>query len=310
MKISIIIPVYNAEKTLNKCLDSIINQTYKNLEIIIINDASIDSSLDIIKKYEKENKNIILINNKENKGIGYSRNNGIKKASGDYISFIDSDDYIENNMYEIITKNINKSKPDLLIFNYNRIIKNKVFDNEYIFNNKITTFKESPEIIYNINLSPWNKIYKKELIKDVLFPEDLKYEDALFVVKSYNKAKNISIIDNKLYNYCIRDKSETSTVDEKAFDILKVSKLITEELNSYKNNIYLEAFMIRNIFRYTLQEKKQKKKKLKYKFVDEAFKFLNDYYPNWRKNKIYNKRNIFKRLIEKHKLITKLYISI
>lgn len=305
MKISVIIPAYNAEKTIVKCLDSIINQTYKNLEIIVINDASTDNTLSIINKYKND---IKIINNKENKGIGYSRNTGVKNATGDYISFIDSDDYIETNMYEKLINEIKDN--DLIIFNYNKIVNSKTYSNEYNFLNRVVNFKNNPEILLDINLSPWNKLYKKDLLKNNLFPEDLKYEDAIVVVKSFLNANKISIINDKLYNYVVRNNSETTIIDEKVFDILKISKLITNELKNRIDNNYLEAFMIRNLFRYTIQQKYQINKKLKCKFIDDVFSFLNTNFPKWRKNKIYNKRSFIKRLIEKHKFLTKLYISL
>ena len=305
MKISVIIPVYNAEKTIKKCLNSVIEQSYQNLEIICVNDGSTDKSLDIIKTY----KNITIINNKKNKGIGYSRNIGIKKATGDYISFIDSDDYIDKDMYKILS-NMLKNNEDLIIFNYKRIKNNILTDNEYKFVNQNTTLADSPNIILDINLSPWNKLYKRELLENIFFPEDLKYEDAIFVTKAYNNAKSIKIIDNKLYNYVIGDKGETSRVDKRVFDILKISKLMLDELSEIKNNEYIEAFMVRNLFRYTLQQKRQIDKKIKYRFIDEVFSFLDQNFPNWRKNKIYNKRNLLKRTIEKNKILTKLYVTL
>lgn len=307
MKISIIIPAYNCEKTIEKCINSILNQTYQNLEIIIIDDASIDNTSKILNKY-KDNKNIKLITNKENKGIGFTRNTGIKNASGDYISFIDSDDYIEKNMYEVLIKNIENN--DMIIFNYNKIINSHIFDNEYNFKNRIVNFNKDPEILLNINLSPWNKLYKKELLKDNLFPENLKYEDAIVVVKAFLSSKNIKIIDEKLYNYVVRNNSETTSVDEKVFDILKISDLIIKEAKNKIDNNYLEAFMIRNLFRYTIQQKHQIDKKVKYEFVDEVFNFLNVNFPKWRKNKIYNKRSFIKRSIEKSKFLTKIYITL
>lgn len=307
MKISVIIPVYNSEKTIKKCIDSLLNQTFKDLEIILVNDASSDNSLNIINSYK--NNNIIVINNDVNKGIGYSRNIGLKNASGEYISFVDSDDYVNNNAYEQLYNATNNNENDLVICNYNKIINNSIVENEYIFENSKVTLKSNPEMLLNINPAPWNKLYKKELVKNLYFPENLKYEDTIFVLSAINRAKSIKIISDKLYNYIVRDKSETTIVNEKVFDILNISEMVINELKNNIDSTYLEAFMVRNIFRYTLQQKKQLNKKLKYKFVDDAFSFLNINYPNWRKNKIYNKRNILKRIIEKNKLLTKIYIT-
>lgn len=307
MKISIIVPVYNAELTIKKCIDSIINQIDDNFELIIINDASNDNTKLVLNKYI-DNPLIKIINNKDNMGIGYSRNIGIKCARYDYISFIDSDDYIEPNMFKVLKENILDN--DLIIFNYNKIVKNEIYKNEYNFSNREVNFKNNPDILLDINLSPWNKLYKKSLLIDNYFPENLKYEDAIVVVKAFLNAKKIKIINDKLYNYVVRNNSETTIIDEKVFDILKISDLIIKELKGKISTNCLEAFMIRNLFRYTIQQKYQKNKKLKYKFVDDAFTFLDTNFPSWKKNKIYNKRSFIKKIIEKNKLLTKIYISL
>lgn len=307
MKISIIVPVYNAELTIKKCIDSIINQIDDNFELIIINDASNDNTKLVLNKYI-DNPLIKIINNKDNMGIGYSRNIGIKCARYDYISFIDSDDYIKPNMFKVLKENILDN--DLIIFNYNKIVKNEIYKNEYNFTNREVNFKNNPDILLDINLSPWNKLYKKSLLIDNYFPENLKYEDAIVVVKAFLNAKKIKIINDKLYNYVVRNNSETTIIDEKVFDILKISDLIIKELKGKISTNCLEAFMIRNLFRYTIQQKYQKNRKLKYKFVDDAFTFLDTNFPSWKKNKIYNKRSFIKKIIEKNKLLTKIYISL
>ena len=103
-KVSIIIPVYNSEKYISKCLDSVLNQTYKNIEILVINDGSKDNSIDILREYEKKDDRIVVID-KENEGVAKTRNQGIKKATGDYIMFIDNDDFIDEDYVETYLKN-------------------------------------------------------------------------------------------------------------------------------------------------------------------------------------------------------------
>lgn len=309
MKVSIIIPCYNAKDTIKRCLDSVLNQTYKDIEIILINDASTDKTLDILNEYKNLYKKLIIINHEENKGISYSRNEGIKKASGELISFIDSDDYMNSNMIEVMVNKLREDSSDLVICNYNKYVSNSMFGNEYKFTNGLVNFKSSPNLILDINLSPWNKLYKKSLLKNNYFPEGLKYEDAIVVVKALKNAQNISIINEKLYNYVVHSNSETTIVDEKVYDILMISELIYKELCNYIDHEYLEAFMIRNLFRYTIQQKNQINKKVKYDFVNKVFDFLNNKFPKWRKNKIYNKRNFFKKVIEKNKILTKIYIT-
>ena len=319
MKISVIVPAYNSEKYIEKCIDSLLNQTLKDIEIIVINDCSTDNTKKILEGYKKNNNNIKIIHNKSNKGIGYNRNIGIKKAQGEYISFIDSDDYIDEKMYEKMYNKAKLDKLDIVMCNFHRMLEKadgNVIEIEAkhqipCFDN--TTLEDNPSLLLNVELAPWNKIYRKDLIEDITFPENLKYEDAVFVIKSMVKAKKIGMIDEKLNYYLVRNTSETGVMDKRVFDILTVMKIIVEELRStdYYNAIeeYAEAMTIRNVFRYTLQQKNQKDKKVATDFIDQAFEFLNNEYPNWRKNKIYKKRNVLKRIIESSKFLTKIYCN-
>lgn len=314
IKVTVVVPVYNTEKYLKRCLDSIVKQTLKEIEIIIINDCSSDNSKEIINEFKSEN--VQVIENKTNKGIGYNRNLGIKKAKGQYICFIDSDDYLEYTFLEKMYNKAVRSKNDLVICNYNRVLEEennyKIIEPDYYIEGySDTTLEKSPSLLNDVNLAPWNKLYKKELIENIKFPEDLKYEDAIFVISAISESKNIGFIEDKLNYYLIRNKSETTVVNEKVFDILKILDLIYNKLNKkkyfehIKNN--LEYLFITVIFRYTLQQKYQINKDLKNKFIDEAFMFLNNTFPDWKNNKFYKKRNILKRIIESNKLLSKLY---
>lgn len=319
-KVSVIVPVYNTEKYLRRCLDSLVNQTIEDIEIIVINDCSPDNSKEILKEYGKKYKDKIKVfHNKTNKGIGYNRNYGIKKATGEYIGFVDSDDWVDETMYDKLYKKVKKDNLDLVLCNFHKMLE-KENDLEEIEPDfkipyfKNTNLKNNPNLLLDVNLAPWNKLYKKELLKDITFAEDLKYEDAIFVVKTLARSKKIGMADERLNYYLVRSKSETTVMNKKVFDILIITKQIIDELKNhdYYNNIkdYVEAMTIRNLFRYTLQQKYQKDKKLANKFIDDTFNFLNKEFPNWNKNKIWKKRNILKRMIEQSKLLTKLYIRI
>ena len=135
MKISIIIPVYNSEKFVSRCLDHLLNQTYQNFEIICINDGSKDNSLSILKEYSKKDNRIIVLN-QENKGIARTRNIGIKKASGDYIMFVDNDDYMESDYLETYAKNAIDGDYDIVIGGYRRIDCNGKILNRQILSSK------------------------------------------------------------------------------------------------------------------------------------------------------------------------------
>lgn len=319
MKVSVIVPVYNTEKYLRRCLDSLVNQTIEDIEIIVINDCSPDNSKEILKEYEKKHKDKIKVfHNKTNKGIGYNRNYGIKKATGEYIGFVDSDDWVNETMYDKLYKKAKTDKLDLVLCNFHKMLE-KENDLEEIASSEISYFKntnlkQTPNLLLDVELAPWNKLYKKELIKEITFPENLKYEDTIFVLKAMARSKKIGMVDEKLNYYLVRSKSETTVMNKKVYDILKVSKMMIDELKShdYYNDVkdYAEAMTIRNLFRYTLQQRYQKNKKLANEFIDDAFKFLNEEFPNWKQNKIWKKRNILKRMVEQSKLLTKLYVSI
>ena len=318
MKVSIIVPVYNSEKYLKRCIDSLINQTMSDIEIIIIDDCSSDGSKDIINSYAKKDKRIKVIRNKKNMGIGYNRNLGIKFATGEYISFIDSDDWANETMCDKMYEKAKKEGLDLVLCNYNRFLEkeDKLIEigSDFIIEDfKGTSLKMRPSLINEVNMGPCNKLYKKALIKDIKFPLDLKYEDAIFVVKSLINANKIGIINEPLNYYTIHEKSETTSIDKRVFDILKITEMIVQEIKkvSYFSDIekYLEAFVTRNLFRYTIQQKYQSDKEIKNTFIDEAFNYLNSNFPNWKKNKIWKKRIVYKKIIEENKILTKLYVN-
>lgn len=321
MKVSVVVPVYNTEKYLRRCLDSLVNQTLKDIEIIIINDNSPDNSKLILDEYEKKYKDKIKVfHNKTNKGIGYNRNLGIKKATGEYIAFVDSDDWVNETMYEKMYNKAKKDNLDLVVCNFHKMLEKENDESEEIEPHyklkyfEDTVLKDKPELLLEVNLAPWNKLYKKELLSGVEFPEKLKYEDAIVVVKAMARAKKIGMVDEKLNYYIVRSKSETTVMDKKVYDILEITKMIIKELKShdYYDDIkaYVEAMTIRNLFRYTLQQKYQKDKKIRNDFIDKVFNYLNDEFPNWKSNKIWKQRNFLKRMIEGSKVLTKIYCTL
>lgn len=311
MKISVIIPVYNSSTYLRKCLDSVVNQTLKDIEIIVINDGSTDDSKNIIEEYSCKYKNIIFID-QENKGIGKTRNIGIKKATGEYITFVDSDDYIKENMLEEYYKYAKKHNFDLVIGSYIKKINNK----EIIFeNNKFKTgnVKTTPQILYLIEYGPWAKLYKREMLinNNIYFDEKRKYEDMPFVSKALLKSKLIGQITEPYYYYIIHNNSETTTMDKRVFDILDILKEIKDY---YKREYYLrdelDYVIIDKITTYMLQQRVQKDNKLRIEFINAGYAFLNKNIKNWRGNKYYKKTNFLKRIIKNNKKILKIYCNI
>lgn len=213
--ISVIVPVYNVEKYIKKCLDSIIAQTYTNLEIILIDDGSKDDSGKICDEYAKKDNRIVIIH-KRNCGVSASRNSGLKMSRGQYISFIDADDWIELNYYEKMMQICINQKTDIVQCSYNRVSENK--KEEIKLKKGIYDSKE----YLIMSLSPQTaigfchmKVYNKHILRDILFDEDLMVgEDALFNERIAKNTIKISIIEDTLYNYRINQQSVTKKYDE------------------------------------------------------------------------------------------------
>lgn len=307
--ISIIVPIYNAEKYLNKCIESLINQTKKELEFVLINDGSTDNSEEIIKSYK--DKRIKYFKN-ENQGIGKTRNFGIEKATGKYIMFVDSDDYIDKNMAKLMFDKAFSNSLDMVVCDYYKVINNENIE-EKLPSFKPTTLKKSPDLLCDINLSPWNKIYKTSLIKDnnIKFVENLKYEDAPFVIETLDKANKVGKVNKCLNYYVIHGNSETTVRDKRVFDILKIIDKIRKY---FKDKDYikesLDKLTVRIITNYTIQQRVQKDKKIGMQFIEESFKYLKREVPDYKNNKYYQNRSLLKRTIEKSKILTKIYCKL
>lgn len=220
--VSIIIPVYNKEKYLERCLNTVCSQSYSNVEIILINDGSTDKSLDICNKYI-ENDSRIRIINQENSGVSSARNIGIKEASGRYISFVDADDYVEPNYIEELVRGIKKYNVDFVqcgtIINDEKVLYCQ--DQEMIFsNNKEVTIDFLGR---GMSGTIWDKLYKKELLEDLQFDEKYnKNEDTLFVLEVVKKANTFVRIGLPLYHYTYK-KSDSLTSSfslEKDYNLL------------------------------------------------------------------------------------------
>lgn len=203
-KISIIVPIYNAEKWLEKCVNSIIEQSYSDVEILLINDGSTDKSLEICKKFENIDNRIKVID-KKNEGVSKTRNLGIEKATGQYIKFVDSDDWLEKNTCEELIKIIKEEKTDLVICGLNIYKNNKLLRTPHLEKRIIEIKKNIKEFeyIYKVFASPCNKLYRKDKITEN-FRLNLDIgEDLLFNIKYLENIEKISVTDKCLYNVCL-----------------------------------------------------------------------------------------------------------
>lgn len=305
--ISIIVPIYNAEKFIKKCVDSLLNQTKKELEFILINDGSTDKTHDILKTYK--DKRIKYFKNK-NQGIGKTRNFGIEKATGKYIIFIDSDDYIEPTTCEELYNKAIKEKADVVVCDFFKVYDDGSIEDINLPSFKTSKLKDNPNILIDINLSPWNKIYSTKLIKDndIRFAEGIKYEDVPFVSEALDRANKIAKLDKKLNYYVIHGNSETTVRDKRIFDILKIVDMIRKYFKNktYMNDI-VDKLTVRIVTNYNIQQRQQKDIKVGMEFIDDAFAYLKKEVPDYKDNKYYENRSFLKRTIEKNKLFSKLY---
>ena len=254
IKVSVIIPVYNVEKFLNKCLNSVIQQTMQDIEIICVNDGSTDKSLDILKNFAKYDNRIVIID-QENQGLSAARNSGIKIAQGDFLSFIDSDDYIELDMFEEMHTKALKDKSDIVVCRFDKV--NEEYVNTY--SSGITNIFTKDELFNRIlsgMSSPMacDKIYKRELfIKNkITYPVGLYHEDVPTTYKLFYFAQKISIIEKVFYHWLHRDGSISKRIEQKhiddTFEIFKLTKEFLKEENIFEMNY---KFFIRRIFHYS-----------------------------------------------------------
>lgn len=283
--LSIVIPVYNAENFIKRCLDSIIKCDNKKLEIVIIDDCSTDNSYKICKSYKNKYNFIKLYKNKKNSGVSFTRNYGIEKAKGDYITFIDSDDEISEDYIKCVFELINNKKDiDYIIFGYKNIFVNKemninyknnfIIDNKTFINDYLYDFFDN-SLIY----SACNKIYKRNLIlcNNIKFKKNYKFnEDIIFCMEYLEYAKTIANINKPLYNYhCGISTSLSKTFDVKSFDSLYYLYKTFMKIDNDKkyNNIFILK-LFENI------SKLSKSKNIKLKKKIEYFKYIrkNDLY--------------------------------
>jgi glycosyltransferase involved in cell wall biosynthesis len=294
-KVSIVVPVYNREKTIKKCLDSLINQTYPNVEIIVVNNNSVDGTVKIVKELIEGNPNIHLYNCKE-QGVSYARNYGIKKATGDYIMFVDSDDYCHLKICEILMEKAAEMDSDIVVCGEEKRNTHGALlppDNEksdYHGKNPVRKLLCRPA-------SPNAKIIKLDLIKkhDVKFLEGVWIaEDLAFVAELAAYTEKIAFVEGKYYYYLPQDDSITSMAKpEYEYHIFTALGYVygiydkkAQLLDKYRNEI--ERLFVANLvlaasMRYMLPTRDKR-------FYEQSRKFMRIHFPEWHKNSYYAKR--------------------
>lgn len=226
-EISIIVPVYNVEKYLNKCVDSILNQTFKEFELILVDDGSPDNSGAICDQYAEKDSRVRVIH-KENGGLSSARNAGIEVAEGKYIGFIDSDDYIAEDMYELLYNNIIKENADLSVCGIYDVYEGKqVVEKKRI--RATATAMEAMVLIFegnNISVHAVNKLYKREIFEAIRYPLGKYHEDSFVIVDILDKCKTVVIDSVQKYYYVHRAESiNTEEFSTKQFDFIEAWEL-------------------------------------------------------------------------------------
>lgn len=313
-KVSIIIPIYNMEKYLEKCIESIINQSYSNLEIILVNDGSKDDSLKICEKYRKIDKRVKVID-KQNGGVSSARNIGLNNSTGEWINFMDPDDWAEKDMIEFLITNAKKNNAEIVQGNCYYNIGNKQKERKAINPNLIIRDKDKIELfqldiistIYeerdnNVSLGPirgvWGKLYKKEVLDNLRFNNELyAFEDGVFNLYAFEKANRIILTNKYLYHYRKNLKSacnayKSSWLTQIKQILVEVDKFVREKDKDVFYEVYnlltCEMFtssLTRSIFhkdngKTITEEKKILKEYINSEIFQNAFSNVNFKYLN------------------------------
>ena len=249
MKVSVVIPVYNVEKYLKRCLDSIINQTYKNIEIILVNDGSKDNSRDICEEYAKKYESVSLIN-QENGGLSAARNTALKIVSGDAVTFVDSDDWLELDAIEYYVDSMKKYNVDMVV---TKPVRTKEYREKNIqpvsLNEIVLTQEEYAKKFFKIDGNSieyyaCSKLYRREIMEGVEFPVGKFAEDVLGTFRYLKNSQSILYSNRTTYNYFINDGSLTAKFGDKDFDLEEIWDTVIKESEGYENKNFLKYAVI------------------------------------------------------------------
>lgn len=291
-KISIVVAVYNAEKYLPRCLDALVNQTLKEIEILCVDDGSTDSAPQIVDQYAEKYPEKIKAFHKENGGEFTTRNYGLERATGEYVTFVDNDDWVEKDWAEKLYNAAKSNDADLAVCGFERIDleTNKVVAKDMTgYGTCVKEIVNNDDYMVFINPAPWNKIYKREKVKDLRFLNFRGFNDMIFLTSSFTKIDKIAFIPDVLYHYYLRYDSQIHNVNEQDVNnfkkyLLDLKQLYIDE-NKYEEMKYildLMAFIhlgVSVMYRASYDPSIDIKKMTK-----ETIIYLNENFPTWRKN--------------------------
>lgn len=290
-KVSVIVPVYNVEKYITRCLTSLVNQTIDDLEIILVNDGSKDNSEQIIRQFKKDYKNIIYVK-KENGGLSSARNFGLIYATGEYVAFLDSDDYVDRTLYQKMYEKAKATNSDYVECD---------FIWKYPDHEKIDVgfrYKDKKEMFEKARVVAWNKLIKREIIinKKIEFPVGLYYEDIEFFYKLLPYINSFAFVEEPLIYYVQRDNSIVNKQDSRTKQIFKV---LDNVIDYYKKiGLYseyekqIEYTYARLLLCSSLKRMIQIPDKItRSLLLTETWQNLNSKFPNWKQNELLKKNN-------------------
>lgn len=314
VKVSVVLPVYNVEDYLRDCLDSIVNQTLKDIEIICINDGSPDNSLEILREYEKKDNRITVID-QENGGHAVATNRGIDLATGECLFSMDSDDILELNALELSYNRLKEKDVDFVMFkaiNYDdstdRYYETEVYSMNKIYQkvgDNVFNYKDIGELMFEASVTPWSKLYKREFIMEnnIRYPEGLIFEDNVFFYNALLTAKRICFLNEFLFIRRWYATSSTTNGDLRFLDSLSVSNLVidvfkdNDELDNYKTNLFNNKISL-NFMRYN-----KIKTEFKEKYFEEMKKDFSkllddeDYFKEFFESLSYRNKKIFEHVV-------------
>lgn len=291
-KLSIIAAVYNLEEYLPRCLDALVNQTLQEIEILCVDDGSTDSAPQIIDEYAKKYPDKVKAFHKPNGGEFTTRNYGLERATGEYVTFVDTDDWVEPNWAEKLYNAAKENNADMAVCAFERIDLNTnkvVSTNMTNFGNAVKEINSKDDFMLFINPAPWNKIYKLEKVKNLRFLNFRGFNDMIFLTSSYTTVEKIAFVPEVLYHYYLRYDSQIHSVNKQDVENFKKYLLDLKQLyinaGKYKemrNILDLMAFihlgtsvMYRASYDKTIDIKKM---------VKETIKYLDDNFGTWRKS--------------------------
>lgn len=300
-KVSVIIPVYNVQDYIEECICSIAKQTYRDIEILAVNDGSKDNSRKILEKLQKEDKRIIILD-KENGGLSDARNYGIKHSTGDYYLFVDGDDLVHEDTVQELFDALKKTDSDIAVSDMEYFYEDSN-ERKYSSGGEFDTTSciDKPQLI-SINNSACNKLFKKELFNDECFPIHKYYEDLALIPILLYKAKKVTKVNRAFYYYRQRKGSIAHSANKKIFEIYDALDGIYEYAKSHGNEQAIleeirHLYIIHGLTLTTLRIKDFDDKSVRKEYLNENMDRLEQSYPNYKNDSLYKKANIKQRII-------------